>query len=298
MPCHNPITAYRSRITNPSGRRSLVFNKNEGYDDLEVLVPCGQCIGCKLDRSLEWATRITHEASLHSKSSFVTLTYEDRHLPPNKSLRKKDVQDFMKRLRFFSDHPLRYYLCGEYGSEPYLLPNGKMTEGFMPHYHICLFGEDFSHDRIPYKTTPDGFQLWNSPSLSDRWGFGHCVIGDLTFETAAYTARYVTKKLTGPKAPDHYGLREPEFSLMSRRPGIGDDWLKKNVVDLENGLCWASNGLTKIPKFYQKKLNQKKLLKLKFKQKKEAAKKLKQPNPYVLDDVQKAKFNLKKKKDL
>lgn len=287
MPCHNPITAYRSRVTNPSGRRSLVFNKNEGFEDLEILVPCGQCIGCKLDRSLEWATRITHEASLHSKSSFVTLTYEDRHLPPNKSLRKKDVQDFMKRLRFFSDHPLRYYLCGEYGSE---------TE--RPHYHICLFGEDFSNDRVLYKTTPDGFRLWNSPSLSGRWTFGHSVIGDLTFETAAYTARYVTKKISGEKAASHYGLREPEFSLMSRRPGIGDDWLKKNVVDLENGLCWASNGLTKIPKFYQKKISQKKLLNLKYKQKKEAEKKLKQKNPYVLDDVQKSKFQLKKKKEL
>lgn len=287
MPCHNPITAYRSRVTNPSGRRSLVFNKNEGFEDLEILVPCGQCIGCKLDRSLEWATRITHEASLHSKSSFVTLTYEDRHLPPNQSLRKKDAQDFMKRLRFFSDHPLRYYLCGEYGSESQ-----------RPHYHICLFGEDFSSDRVPWKPSSSGHMLYNSPSLTVRWGFGHCVIGDLTFETAAYTARYVTKKISGEKAASHYGLREPEFSLMSRRPGIGDDWLKKNVVDLENGLCWASNGLTKMPKFYQKKISQNKLLKLKFKQKKEAEKKLKQTNPYVLDDVQKAKFNLKRKKDI
>nr|QJB18796.1 MAG: replication initiator protein [Microvirus sp.] len=287
MPCHNPITAYRSRITNPTGRRSLVFNKNEGYDDLEILVPCGQCIGCKLDRSLEWATRISHEASLHSKSSFVTLTYEDRQLPPHNSLRKKDVQDFLKRLRFFSDHPLRYYLCGEYG-----------TETQRPHYHICLFGEDFSYDRTLWKTSKQGFAYYNSPSLDDRWSFGHCIVADLTFETAAYTARYVTKKINGEKAASHYGLREPEFSLMSRRPGIGDDWLKKNVVDLENGLCWSSNGLTKIPKFYQKKINQQKLSKLKYKQKKEALKKFRQTNPYVLDDVQKSKFNLKSKKEI
>lgn len=287
MPCHNPLTAYRSRVTNPSGRRSLVFNKNEGFTDLEILLPCGQCIGCKLDRSLEWAVRITHEASLHSKSSFVTLTYEDRYLPPHHSLRKKHAQDFMKRLRFFSDHPLRYYLCGEYGSE-----------SLRPHYHICLFGEDFSFDRKIHKTSPEGFKYYISPSLTDRWGMGHCLIADLTFETAAYTARYVTKKITGAKAPDYYGLREPEFSLMSRRPGIGDDWLNKNIVDLENGLCWSSGGLTKIPKFYQKKINQLKLKKLKYKQKKEASRRLKQTNPYVLDDVQKAKFNLKRKKEM
>ena len=115
MPCHNPITAYRSRITNPSGRRSLVFNKNEGYDDLEILVPCGQCIGCKLDRSLEWATRISHEASSYSKSSFVTLTYEDLHLPLiiHSAKRRSGLSETSAVLL---RSPLRYYLCGEYGS--------------------------------------------------------------------------------------------------------------------------------------------------------------------------------------
>lgn len=287
MPCHNPIPAYRSRISNTSGKRSLVFTKHEGYEDLEILIPCGQCMGCRLDRSLEWATRISHESSLHSKSSFLTLTYAPSKIPPHASLRKKDIQDFMKRLRFFSEVPLRYYLCGEYG-----------TESLRPHYHICLFGEDFSSDRIPFKPSSSGHMLFTSQSLTDRWGFGHCVIGDLTFETAAYTARYVTKKITGASAPSHYGLREPEFSLMSRRPGIGHTWLEKNLVDLNNGLCWSSNGLTKMPKFYQKKINQTKLLKTKFKQKKEALKKFKQTNPYTLDAVQKAKFNLKKKKEI
>ena len=287
MPCHNPVLGYRSRVPNSNGKRSIVFTKNEGFEDLSVLLPCGQCIGCKLDRSLDWATRIVHEASLHPKSSFVTLTYEDRHLPPNGTLVKKHVQDFLKRLRFFSDHPLRYYLCGEYG-----------TESGRPHYHICLFGEDFSHDRKKWKTTREGFVYYNSPSLSDRWPFGHAVIADLNFETAAYTARYVTKKITGEKADAHYEGRIPEFSLMSRRPGVGDGWAQKNSSDLENGLCWSNGGIQKIPKFYQKKLTSKKYKNHKYKQKKEAQKKLKQTNPYVLDTVQKSKFNLKNKKDL
>lgn len=287
VPCHNPVLGYRSRVPNSSGKRSIVFTKNEGFEDLSVLLPCGQCIGCKLDRSLDWATRICHEACLHPKSSFVTLTYEDRHLPPNGTLVKKHVQDFLKRLRFFSDHPLRYYLCGEYG-----------TESGRPHYHICLFGEDFSHDRKKWKTTRDGFVYYNSPSLSARWTFGHAVIADLNFETAAYTARYVTKKITGEKADAHYEGRIPEFGLMSRRPGIGSAWAQKNSSDLENGLCWSNGGLQKIPKFYQKQLTSKKYKQTKYKQKKEAQKKLKQTNPYVLDTVQKAKFNLKNKKEL
>lgn len=254
---------------------------------MELQIPCGQCIGCRLERSREWALRITQEATLHEKSSFLTLTYSDRNLPTHHSLRKKDLQDFFKRLRFFSELKLRYYACGEYG-----------TQTLRPHYHICLFGEDFSSDRKLYKKTPEGFPLYNSQSLSDRWPFGHAVIGDLTFETAAYTARYVTKKITGEKASEHYGLREPEFSLMSRRPGIGTDWAKKNLIDLERGLCYSHGSLHKIPKFYQKQINEKKLLKLKYKNKKEALKLEQQKNPYVLDAVQKSKFNLKKKKEI
>lgn len=287
MPCHNPIPAYRSRALNSSGKRSLVFTKNEGYTDLEISIPCGQCIGCRLERSREWALRITQEATLHKQSSFVTLTYEDRHLPPNFSLRKKDLQDFMKRLRFFSEKPLRYYACGEYG-----------TTSLRPHYHICLFGEDFSSDRKHYKNTPDGYPLYNSKTLSERWTFGHAVIGKLNFETAAYTARYVTKKISGPSAREHYKLREAEFSLMSRRPGIGTHWLQQNISDIEKGFCWSNGGLHKTPKFYSKKLNQKIQNKLSYKAKKEATSRLQQKNPYTLDQVQKALFQLKKKKEI
>lgn len=224
---------------------------------------------------------------MHERSSFLTLTYSDRHMPVGASLDKKHLQDFLKRLRFHSEAPLRYYACGEYGSET-----------LRPHYHLCLFGEDFRSDRKVYKTTREGHILYNSQTLSDRWPFGFAVIGDLNFETAAYTARYVTKKITGPSAQEHYGKRLPEFSLMSRRPGIGDGWLKKNIADIERGLCWSAGSLHPIPKFYQKKVNQKKLSKIKYKQKKEASKRLKQTNPYTLDAVQKAKFNLKRKKEL
>lgn len=140
MPCHNPISAFRSRSKNANGTRSLVFNKNEGYSDLELKISCGQCIGCRLERSRDWALRIVQEATLHAQNSFVTLTYADRHLPSHASLRKKHLQDFMKRLRFSTDAKLRYYACGEYG-----------TTSLRPHYHICLFGADFSADRKLYK---------------------------------------------------------------------------------------------------------------------------------------------------
>lgn len=287
MSCHNPITAYRSRVKNSSGKRPLVFNRNEGFADMSLDVPCGQCIGCKLAKSKEWAVRITQEASLHERSSFLTLTYSDRHLPPHNSLRKKDLQDFLKRLRFHSETPLRFFACGEYGE------TSKRA-----HYHICLFGLDFSSDRKLHAITKAGHRLYTSQSLSDRWTFGHSIIGDLNFETAAYTARYVTKKITGANAPEHYGLREPEFATMSRRPGIGLDWLLSNLTDVENNNCWSRGHLQPTPKYYQKKINQTKNLINKYKNAKEAKKGLKQKNPYVLDAVQKAKFNLKPKKEI
>lgn len=162
-----------------------------------------------------------HEASLHDRNSFLTLTYEQ----DREGLDLDDLQRFFKRLRF-SGVSMRYYACGEYGSRL-----GR------PHFHVCMFGHDFSDDREPWK---EG--LWISPELERLWSHGYCVIGDLSFESAAYVARYVTKKVTGPQADDHYMRVDgdtgecwkvrPEFAVMSRggrggKGGIGRDWWRE-----------------------------------------------------------------------
>lgn len=218
MPCFRPIDAYLRK--GADGKNHLYFKVNELKFPVHwytrVSLPCGRCIGCRLERSRQWASRIMCESQLHENNSFLTLTYA---VSPD-SLCKRDCQLFLKRLRKKLDMPIRYYLCGEYGDRT-----------FRPHYHCCLFGSDFSCDRVTFKSTDSG-TLYYSELLTSVWGLGHTLVGDLTFESAAYVARYCTKKITGPTAVDHYQGREPEFALMSRRPGIGGSWLDDYMADV------------------------------------------------------------------
>ena len=226
-------------------------------------VPCGQCLGCRLDRSREWAARIVHESTLHEANCFITLTYrepqectlqqikEKWHLPDDGSLHKSHYQKFMKRLRkHFKHRTIRYYHCGEYGDELQ-----------RPHYHACLFNCEFVDQQL-FKNN-NGYPLFTSQLLEKLWPYGYSTIGNLTFETAAYTARYCLKKITGEQAHEHY-LRwdengeaywlQPEYNTMSRRPGIGKDWYDKYKDDVfpSDEIPVPGHGIDKkVPRYYQ-----------------------------------------------
>jgi hypothetical protein len=170
------------------------------------------------------------ESSLYEKNCFITLTYDDDHLPEGGTLVKKDFQDFMKRLRKANPgSKIRYYHCGEYGDQHK-----------RPHYHAILFNYDFN-DKKPLKQINENI-IYTSQKLQNLWKHGHSSIGDVTFESAAYVARYCTKKINGPSAFYHYChfdehgeiLKDllPEYSTMSRRPGIGKPWLEKYATDV------------------------------------------------------------------
>lgn len=147
-------------------------------------LPCGQCIGCRLEYSRQWAIRCMHESTLHDQSCFITLTYSDDNLPEHGTLILRDFQLFMKRLRFeFSNVKIRFYHCGEYGEK-----FGR------PHYHALLFGIDFEADRTLYSQSKQGSKLYVSDTLNKLWNKGFATIGNITFESAAYVARYVVKK--------------------------------------------------------------------------------------------------------
>lgn len=220
MACFRPLKGYRSREVNAeTGRRSVVFSARTGLLDFPVDLPCGQCIGCRLERSRQWAMRCAHEATLYDRNCFITLTYDDAHLPSDRSLNKKHFQDFMKRLRFRFGEGIRFFHCGEYGE--------KFAR---PHYHACLFNFDFP-DKVLWKEAL-GNRLYTSEALNELWPFGFHSIGDVTFESAAYVARYITKKVTGDKAADHYGGRLPEYTTMSRRPGLARGWYEKFSADV------------------------------------------------------------------
>lgn len=157
-----------------------------------VQLPCGQCIGCRLDYSLHWAVRCMHEAQMHDENCFLTLTYSDEHVPSSGSLDKGALQKFWKRLRKrFPERRIRYFACGEYGERLH-----------RPHYHACVFGFDFP-DRELFMMR-EGIPLYTSEALAQCWPFGFCSIGDVTFESAAYVARYACKKITGEAASRHY----------------------------------------------------------------------------------------------
>lgn len=239
MPCYSPLQAWRGSV-GPSGKRSVVFVKAraKGFAS-ELSLPCGQCIGCRLERSRQWAMRCVHESELYERNCFLTLTYDDTHLPKNGSVDVRDFQLFMKRLRkAYSSDRIRFFHCGEYGERL-----GR------PHYHACLFNFDFD-DKVLWSIR-NGNSLYRSDSLDRIWGQGHAVIGDVTFDSAAYVARYIMKKITGNDSEAHYDGRRPEYITMSRRPGIGRGWYDKYKGDIYPVDFAVVRGVkVRPPKFY------------------------------------------------
>lgn len=258
MPCYHPLHGFKGPI-NENGKRPVIWKAPAGSDKQDL--PCGQCVGCRLERSRQWAMRCLHEAKTHEENSFITLTYNKDHLPVDGSLDLSHYQKFMKRLRKEAKRAIRFFHCGEYGE--------KLGR---PHYHALLFGYDF-RDKKLWKEK-NGFRLYTSEQLSGVWGKGHAIIGDVTFESAAYVARYILKKRTNKEeytnekgikyvAKDiHYldantgVVRRPEYTTMSRRPGIGRNWFDLYADDVYPSDEVIINGQSvKPPRYYDNLLD-------------------------------------------
>lgn len=248
MGCYHPLYAQviQGQMTDKGKRVLRILGSHISEDRLLndpniVSLPCGKCIGCRLDYSRQWADRLMLELQYHDSAYFVTLTYNDDHVPrsyyadeetgeayESMTLSKRDVQLFFKRLRkAFPNDKIRYFCSGEYGPTT-----------FRPHYHAIIFGLHLD-DLVPVKTDVErGYTYFQSSSLERCWSeknkgeifspymsLGFVTVCNVTWETCAYTARYVTKKLTG-EAAEFYEkfFLEPPFSLMSRKPGIARQW--------------------------------------------------------------------------
>lgn len=260
MACYHPLTAIVTGVRVSNGKKVLHILKKDATPPAcveSLKLPCGNCIGCREDRAKTWAVRCVHEASLYEKNCFITLTYNDEHVPKSGSLVKSHFQLFMKRLRKKYGEGIRYYMCGEYGEQ-----------FSRPHYHACLFNFDFP---LKSKENPGGKylwkemvsgnlyrcgdleQLWSDPRTGKNLGF--VSVGSVTFDSAAYVARYIVKKINGDLAPGHYQGRQPEYTTMSRRPGIAKNWFK-TYTGTDIALAYREgfinmNGKTyKIPKYY------------------------------------------------
>lgn len=241
MTCYGPLVGYFSKELNPSGSRSIVFDKRSSFSGVPIRIPCGECIGCRMAWRRQWAVRCMHEKRMHSVSSFVTLTYSDKELPPHGSLRLSDLQLFMKRLRRAREPlSLRFFACGEYGS---------IVQ--RPHYHLLLFNTEFADMRF-HKNSEAGEALYRSKELSGLWTHGDHYIGAVTAKSAAYVAGYVMKKVGHP---DDYGPdRAPEFRIMSRRPGIGLTWFMKYADEAYHHDNAILNGVAvPLPSYYDSK---------------------------------------------
>lgn len=272
MSCYHPLVGFPSGAVNQeTGKQKLVIRKeylkNHTLEDVNknngILIPCGHCIGCRLDYSRKWADRMMLEMETEKKGIFLTLTYDDEHCPWSQfdeegypifgTLVKKDFQDFMKRFRkelAKKDLKCRFYASGEYG------------ERFLrPHYHAIIFGiglDDISDIKF-YKRNNIGQNYYKSEKIREIWHNGAICISNVSYETCAYVARYVMKKLSGEMKLS-YAERNviPEFSLMSRKPGIGAHYLEEHpeCLDLTNINLSTPEGGRKIqiPEYYLHKL--------------------------------------------
>lgn len=241
MACYAPIRAFRDS----SGGIHFAELRADFVDAFDL--PCGRCVGCRLERSRQWAVRLVHEASLWESSYFVTLTYA---VAPS-SLDYRDFRLFMRRLRHARKGvKVRFFCCGEYGEQLN-----------RPHFHALLFNVDFP-DKVVFSDSSSGV-LWSSAELERLWSHGFCTIGQVSFESARYCASYILKKVTGDPAESHYRLvdpetgeitdRLPEFCQMSRRPGIGHDWLRlywQNVYPSGSVVVQGREG--KAPRYYDR----------------------------------------------
>lgn len=227
MTCYSPNHCFDGGLKE-NGKINVLWKAPAGTPRLSL--PCGRCVGCHLERSREWADRCMCEAQFYERNCFVTLTFDKSFLPQNRSLDIRHCQLFLKRLRKQYGKGIRTFYCGEYG--------GKLGR---PHYHFILFNHDFD-DKLLF-TIRNGNKLYTSVSLQKLWPFGYSSIGDVSYATASYVARYSLKKVS-TKDDEHYVDKvtgeclKPEFVQMSRGSkklgtgGIGKAWFDKYMGDV------------------------------------------------------------------
>lgn len=244
MVCYHPLYALRFNYhLNPKTGKNLVrvignvstienprfgnFVDSSGRSCYGFTVGCGKCIGCRLEYSRIWAVRLMKEAATSKSSCFITLTYDDENLPIGKipTLYHPHFIEFRDRLRAYiryhygKDVKIKYFVAGEYGEK-----------NFRPHYHAIITGFDFPDKVLEYER--NGYPHYQSELLTKLWRKGRTETCEVTFDTCAYVARYICKKITGEAAKDYYDGFQQEYATCSK--GIGLDWYKRYKRDVYN----------------------------------------------------------------
>lgn len=267
MACYRPVTVWKPLDGGPIFWREMKNCR-------EIEIPCGHCIGCRIKKREDWAIRIYCESKMHKNNAFVTLTYDDEHLPSDGGLNYRHIQLLHYKMRQ-EYGPFRFFVAGEYGDA---------TK--RPHYHAIYFGLDFP-DRAKCNSLHSKHDLYRSSLLEELWGRGSTTIGEVTYESARYCAVYTTKRIGGELADAAYTRVDsageihkvtPEFARMSLKPGLGEPFLKKYHPEIYNSGhdgVFVGNRKISVPKYFDgvfERLDPDLLEKVKFDRQKEAEK--------------------------
>lgn len=259
-------------------------------------IPCGSCVECRIQKAQEWAFRCMMEAKEYEHNVMINLTYDDENLPKgvkidqetgeidnSYTLCKKDVQDFLKRLRIYwkrhykhekvvdeetgeiINPGIRYYMGGEYGSDKEYIDwkGNKRQATKRPHYHMIMFNlpvEDMEFWKMSKcEFSKEKNPIYRSKIIEKLWGKGDVTLNEVNYETCCYVARYVMKKVKGKHAQEYYELQglEPEYNAMSTNPGIGYKFFERNKEKIENEeTFWqrTKSGIkeVKMPRYFDK----------------------------------------------
>lgn len=248
------------------------YQKHEIKDRYKYTqIPCGNCIGCRLEYSRQWANRGYCESKLWKNNWFVTLTYDDEHLKIpediedssgitwcndgtwNGTLIKEDLTAFIKSVRQimkrdYGQDNIRFMACGEYGGQ---------TE--RPHFHIIFFNLDLPLEDLYEPRLINHEPYYRSHIIERAWTKGISNISECTWNTIAYTARYITKKINGESSEEYYSRKGQikEFFRVSRMPGIGEGYYRKHwkeIYDRDEIIIKNKQGsiATKPPKYFDR----------------------------------------------
>lgn len=234
--------------------KTVVKSKDINVPDIVINCPCGKCLACRVNRTREWTARLLNEMLYSESAYFVTLTYDEEHVKRNDfgfaEVNKEDIQKFLKRLRKRCPNSnIRYFIVSEYGPQT-----------LRPHYHGCFFNlpcdvVDFGYsdtDLPRYKTSEFGEKVRINTLLGRIWGQGSTEVSQLIRERASYAAKYTISR---KEIPDYL---TPNFSLMSRKPGIGYQYSQdiKEKVRFYNLHTMVSDtgNRVKLPRYYKRKI--------------------------------------------
>lgn len=211
-------------------------------DGVERVFPCGHCLHCRIQHSREWATRLLHELNYYDESAFVTLTYDDEHIPEDFALHKEELQNFFKLLRRdLGNKKIKHFSCGEYGDteKKYSSPGCPTLHG-RPHFHSIIFGLSGKDKELIYEN-------WQ------RCAFERLDVGTVTYDSCRYVADYVLKKYNGDKQRQVYGEIQPPFQTCSQ--GIGKRFALDNSDYIRDNMYFYIHGVkVSVPRYYLKVL--------------------------------------------